>query len=217
MGQDIAPAPPEAEVIRLARQAMDMTAQDAAEASRSQDGRGVSAAYWRDVERGYGGRRGQRVTVRASDRALAAMARVVGVQPSQLAGAGREDAARVLNEALRREGRAAPAPVIEFGEEDVPDDEYSPEERAALQDYADEFKLRVARARRRHPGERLTGLMVFPRDALYQQMWDALSQLGWKPEGLPRAMAAMMVDREDLSAGRTGTGHAAGLTAVRVT
>ena len=104
--------PPEAEVIRLAREAMDMTAQRAAEASRAHDGRGVSAAYWRDVERGYGGRRGQRVPTRASARALAAMARVVGVVPPQLAAAGREDAARVLEEILRRE---QPAPVTSAG------------------------------------------------------------------------------------------------------
>lgn len=103
MGQDIPPAPPEAEVIRLAREAMDMTAQSAAEASRTHDGRGVSAAYWRDVERGAGGRRGERVPTRASARALAAMARVVGVTPAQLARAGRQDAARVLDEILRRE------------------------------------------------------------------------------------------------------------------
>ncbi len=95
--------PPEAEVIRLAREAMDMTAQSAAEASRAHDGKGVSAAYWRDVERGYGGRRGQRVPTRASARALAAMARVVGIEPALLARAGREDAARVLEEVLRRE------------------------------------------------------------------------------------------------------------------
>lgn len=94
--------PPEAEVIRLAREAMDMTAQAAAEASRAHDGKGVSAAYWRDVERGYGGRRGQRVPTRASARALAAMAGVVGVMPAQLTRAGREDAARVLEEIHRR-------------------------------------------------------------------------------------------------------------------
>ena len=81
-----------------------MTAQSAAEASRKRDGKGVSPAYWRDVERGHGGRRGQRVPTRASARALAAMARVVGVQPAQLTGAGREDAARVLEEIMRREG-----------------------------------------------------------------------------------------------------------------
>jgi hypothetical protein len=104
--------PPEAEVIRLAREAMDMTAQDAAEASRARDGKGVSAAYWRDVERGHGGRRGKQVPTRASARALAAMARVVGVLPAQLAGAGREDAARVLTEILRREGRPASALTV---------------------------------------------------------------------------------------------------------
>ena len=103
--------PPEAEVIRLAREATGMTAQDAAEASRARDGKGVSAAYWRDVERGYGGRRGQRVPTRASARALAAMARVTGVAPAQLAGAGREDAARVLAEILRREGSVPPRPA----------------------------------------------------------------------------------------------------------
>jgi hypothetical protein len=101
-----ADVPREAEVIRLAREAMDMTALSAAEASRARDGKGISAAYWRDVERGYGGRRGQRVPVRASARALAAMARAVGVEPAQLAGAGREDAARVLEEALRRDASA---------------------------------------------------------------------------------------------------------------
>ena len=101
-------------MIRLAREAMDMTALSAAEASRARGGKGISAAYWRDVERGYGGRRGQRVPVRASARALAAMARVVGVMPAQLAEAGREDAARVLEEILRRDAPgmpAAPAPA----------------------------------------------------------------------------------------------------------
>ena len=96
--------PPEAVVIRLAREATGMTAQSAAEASRKRDGQGVSAAYWRDVERGYGGRRGERVPTRASARALAAMARTTGVQPAQLTSAGREDAARVLEEIMRREG-----------------------------------------------------------------------------------------------------------------
>src|SRR5260370_40987390 len=96
MSPDISAVPPEAEVIRLARKAMDITAERAAEASRARDGEGISASYWRDVERGHGGRRGKQVAVRASDRALAAMARVVGVVPGQLARAGREDAARVL-------------------------------------------------------------------------------------------------------------------------
>ena len=110
MSPDVSAVPPEAEVIRLAREAAGMTAQSAAEASRTQDGKGVSAAYWRDVERGTGGRRGERVPTRASARALAAMARVVSVTPAQLTGAGREDAARVLDEILRREDTARAIP-----------------------------------------------------------------------------------------------------------
>jgi hypothetical protein len=110
MSPDIPAAPPEADVIRLARDAAGMTAQSAAEATRTHDAKGVSAAYWRDVERGSGGRRGQRVATRASARALAAMARVVGVMPAQLAAANREDAARVLEEILRREQPIATAP-----------------------------------------------------------------------------------------------------------
>ena len=109
MSQDIPPVPPEAEVIRLARLAAGMTAESAAQASRARGG-GVSAAYWRDVERGRGGRRGRSVPTRASARALAAMARTVGVTPAELTAAGREDAARVLEEARRREGAAIPLP-----------------------------------------------------------------------------------------------------------
>lgn len=105
--------PPEARLIRTAREAVGMTASQAAEAT----GGAVSATYWRDIERGHGGRRGQRVQARASARLLAAMARVTGVTPDQLKKAEREDAARVLEEILRRETRPAaqplrPAPVL---------------------------------------------------------------------------------------------------------
>ncbi len=97
MSPDIPPAPPEAEVIKLARKATGMTALTAATEA------GISPTYWRDVERGHGGRRGRQVAVRASDRMLAAMARVTGVSPDQLAEAGREDAALVLEEIQRRD------------------------------------------------------------------------------------------------------------------
>jgi hypothetical protein len=100
-------APPEARLIRTAREAAGMTATQAAQATEG----AISATYWRDVERGYGGRRGQRAPARASDMTLAAMARVTGVTPGQLAGAHREEAARVLTEILRREGK--PPPVTE--------------------------------------------------------------------------------------------------------
>jgi transcriptional regulator with XRE-family HTH domain len=106
MEPDTAAAPPEARLIRTAREAVGMTAAQAAQATEG----AVSATYWRDVERGYGGRRGQRAPAKASARLLAAMARVTGVTPDQLAGAQREDAARVLTEILRREGAPAAAP-----------------------------------------------------------------------------------------------------------
>jgi hypothetical protein len=89
-----------------------MTAEAAARASKERGRRGVGVTYWRNVENGTGGRRGERVSVRASDEALADMALAVGVEPDQLAGAGREGAARVLREIQRREGaqHAAPRP-----------------------------------------------------------------------------------------------------------
>ena len=185
--------PPEADVIRLAREAMDMTAQDAAEASRARDGKGVSAAYWRDVERGYGGRRGQRVPTRASARALAAMARVTGVAPAQLARAGREDAARVLEEILRRDTAtvadslavvAAPRPAqvprqdVDFGA-GIPPEELAPHvadiEQAA-------YRALVDLAGGELPGPddpdvretmlSLPGKAVFPENEHDQRTWD---------------------------------------------
>jgi hypothetical protein len=100
------PAPPEAEVIRLARMAAKLSPDEAAAKVREAGGK-ISASYWRDVERGHGGRRGLRVTTRASDERLAQMAQAVGVTPDQLAGAGRPDAATVLAVMTRRP--AAPA------------------------------------------------------------------------------------------------------------
>ena len=85
---------------------MGLTVQGAAEASRALDGKGVSAAYWGNVERGEGTSRGQAVDVHASPRVLATMARVTGVTPEQLKGTGREDAADLMEEILRREETA---------------------------------------------------------------------------------------------------------------
>jgi hypothetical protein len=107
MEPDTPAPPPEAILIRTAREAAGMTAAQAAHASEG----AVSATYWRDVERGYGGRRGQQAAARASARLLAVMARITGVTPRQLAGAEREDAARVLTEILRREDAASAPPL----------------------------------------------------------------------------------------------------------
>jgi transcriptional regulator with XRE-family HTH domain len=116
--QDI-PAPPEAEVIKLTRMAARLTVAQAA-AKLGAAGGTISETYWRDVERGHGGRRGLRVAARASDGLLAQMAEAVGVTPDQLREAARDHpdgetraqvvrkAARVLEEILRRRQPAAP-------------------------------------------------------------------------------------------------------------
>lgn len=113
MDQENPLPPPEAVLIRTAREAAGMTAAQAARASAG----AVSAIYWRDVERGHGGRRGQQAPTRASAKMLAAMARVTDVTPEQLDGAEREDAARVLREILRRGDGEPEAPRMSL----VPD------------------------------------------------------------------------------------------------
>ena len=130
MAQDI-PAPPEADVIRLARLAGRLSVEDAVTGVRAAGGQ-ISATYWRDIERGHGGRRGRRVPARASEGLLAQMARAVGVQPDQLTRAGRDDAARVLAEIMRREAPPQP-PLLPMARDlalsagvnpDDPDDRY---------------------------------------------------------------------------------------------
>jgi hypothetical protein len=118
--QDI-PAPPEAEVIKLTRMAARLTVAEATARIRAAGGQ-ISDTYWRDIERGHGGRRGVRVQARASDGLLAQMAAAVGVTPDQLREAARDHpdgedrartvrkAARVLEEILRREQPASPLP-----------------------------------------------------------------------------------------------------------
>jgi hypothetical protein len=189
-----------------------MTAQDAAEASRSQDGRGVSAAYWRDVERGYGGRRGQRVKVRASDRALAAMARVVGVQPSQLTGAGREDAARVLEEALRREAGTPPARDLPVNFPPV-----TPKMATDMATYVDEVRLRVQLARRHQPAGPLSGKQVFPLDPRSAFFWDTVTTVGFRQEeGVIQGTAVLMTQAAQEDAAERENNTATGLIRAHV-
>ena len=166
-----------------------MTAQDAAEASRAHDGRGVSAAYWRDIERGYGGRRGKRVPTRASDRALAAMARVVGVTPAQLADAGRGDAARVLQESLRRDAHTAEPDDLGL----LPTTEAM---ERAIRVHMQEVNDRLEFVRRRFPGQRLTGAMMFPTAPRDQQIWDGLVADGESEEATAQGIAAIRAWRQ---------------------
>lgn len=133
----------------------------------------------------------------------------------------RGSAARILAGGEPAELSVGPAPgrpaLLEFGDEDLPDDEIPPQQLAAFQDYADEFTVRYALARRRYPGQRLTGDLVFPRNPLHAQLWDMLASLGWKTEAIPRSMAAMLVLRDEQSPNDRETGSAAGLTLAGIT
>lgn len=92
-------APPEAQLVKLVRQAKGITAAKAAELA----GGVIGPVRWRDIERGYGTTRGIRTPSRASDRALAHMAFAVGISPDRLAATGRTAAADVLAEIMGQE------------------------------------------------------------------------------------------------------------------
>jgi transcriptional regulator with XRE-family HTH domain len=157
--------PPEARLIRTAREAVGMTAARAAEATKG----AVSATYWRDIERGHGGRRGQQVPARASARLLAAMAHVTGVTPEQLAGAQREDAARVLAEILRREDAPPVASVPLSGS-------------GGLTVSAD-LEVLAREAEILFPGDRVKqGIWMFPGDSSKQAIWRTEEPLKTKAE-----------------------------------
>jgi hypothetical protein len=97
--------PPEARLIKAAREAIGLSASKAALQTKGI----VSAVYWRDVERGTGGRRGERVKVRGSARVIAHMAHAVGITPERIESDGeRPDAAKILREIIRSE----PPPAI---------------------------------------------------------------------------------------------------------
>ena len=97
------PAPPEAALIRLARQASNIRMAQAAEEA------GVSLARWSHIENGHEKRQGTIRPVKAKADTLARMARAVGVSPERLETEGcRPDAAGILREILRAE--PAPAP-----------------------------------------------------------------------------------------------------------
>jgi transcriptional regulator with XRE-family HTH domain len=177
--------PPEAELMRLARHAAGMTVQAAAEASRAIDGKGISAAYWGNVERGEGTSRGQHAEVRASARVLAIMATVTGVTPARLKAAGREDAADLLDEMQRRREAAgarrarhrAPGPD---GDDWLPP--ISAERREQAQPVREEILLRRGRWREQyalaHPGISVDdipeppGAELFPDSDEDARTWD---------------------------------------------
>jgi hypothetical protein len=111
--------PPEADLIRIAREALGLKASAAVRrmAELSPPDAVITAAYWLEVEKGTGSRRGARgVPARASAATLAHMAAAVGVTPERLSEAGRADAAEILAEITRQRLPAGATPIA--GSED---------------------------------------------------------------------------------------------------
>lgn len=96
--QAVPEPPPEAVLIRRARQARGLTRAEAAERSSV-----VKASRWGQIENGYLMKAGVPVETRAGDMPLAHMARTVGLSPERLEDAGRTDAAEILREIQEQE------------------------------------------------------------------------------------------------------------------
>ncbi|MFJ5259132.1 hypothetical protein ACIQAC_01475 [Streptomyces sp. NPDC088387] len=86
--------PPEADLIRLARQARGFSPEEAAERTPIR----IKGFRWRQIEKGFKGKVGESERVIGLPKTIAHMAYTVGVAPSRLIEAGREDAAQILRE-----------------------------------------------------------------------------------------------------------------------
>ena len=95
--------PPEAVLIRLVREAAQISASDAAKAA------GISKSRWSQIETGYESRDGEYREVSGQRDTIAWMAWAVGLEPDRLA-EYRPDAVLVLDEILRQHG---PRPEID--------------------------------------------------------------------------------------------------------
>jgi len=95
--------PPEAALIRLVREAANITITEAARRYGEQSGRSMSRGWWNQIEAGYQRRVGTDIPVRnVAARVIAHMAAVLAISPERLESEGeRADAAEVLREILR--------------------------------------------------------------------------------------------------------------------
>jgi hypothetical protein len=85
--------PPEADLIRLARQARGLSPEEAADMTPVR----IKGFRWRQIEKGYKGKPGASERVKAPDKTLAHMAHTVGVTSARLA-EYRPQAAEILRE-----------------------------------------------------------------------------------------------------------------------
>jgi hypothetical protein len=159
---------------------------------------GMSPEQWGNIERGYRYTKPNdppRPFSHAPATTIAKMASAVGISPEHLESEGkRPDAADILREIERRESTAQP-PRHEKRRR-LP--EASPEMAAAMKDHVAAFKELAEAAKRAHPGEQLTGAMIFPKsESVAAWYWDRLQADNWEPEDIPGGVAAMVVWDEE--------------------
>ena len=194
--------PPEGRLIADAANRLDLSIREAARRA------GISYGRWRQIVMGYQNiSPGVYAPVHAPAKTVAKMATVVGVTAEQMETEGqRPDVAEMLR---HETGRPASAPP------DDPDDLplISPAMAASMRPHIAEIRVRVEMARSAHPGEPLTGAMIFPLPAQrqYRDTWDVMAGFGYGPEALIHfAALAMAYDVEQAEIDRN-PGIAAGL------
>jgi hypothetical protein len=175
------PAPPEAVLIRLAREAAGIPIATAAARA------GVSVARWSQIETGSEIRHGQVSGVTGRAGTIARMASVIpGIDPERLAGRGqRADAAEILREIRHREAESgapprlasvpSPPESLELGPGDIVPDMDPPMREAArahVQGLRKVFRL-VALKGTDTPGS------VFFSDPHEAERWDRLVEAGY--------------------------------------
>jgi transcriptional regulator with XRE-family HTH domain len=86
-----------------------------------------------------------------------------------------------------------------------------PEQMAAMVPHLAEVLARLEVARAAHPGQHLTGAMVFPAQPADADTWDRIAAAGWDPEGVAWGVAAIRAWAAEQAAGQDNA-HTAGLS-----
>jgi transcriptional regulator with XRE-family HTH domain len=217
------PAPPEAVLIRLAREAADIRMAEAAKNA------GVSVARWSQIESGSEMRSGRVTPVRARAGTIARMAREVGITPERMESEGqRPDAAEILREMERHDlppslpPRLQDAPPVERTGPAVP---VSRDKAALMAPHVAEIEGRLAVWAQRTLqlrgddaiGEIPDGPAIFPDRPQDAAWWDEMARQGFLGEKftlwqMVEGLALLRVGAEERRQRQPGSGGvAAGL------
>ena len=180
--------PPEGKLISDATHRLKISIREAARRA------GISYGRWRQITTGYQNvSPGVYAPVHAPPRTVAKMAVVVGITPDQMETQGqRPDVAEILrSETLALVLRVAAEPDL------LPTTDAM---ELAIRVHMQEVNDRLEFVRRRFPGQRLTGLMMFPTAPRDQRVWDGLVADGETEEATAQGIAAMRAWRQEKAA-----------------